>query len=98
MTALCTLNVIGDYICHQLCLLFQVKANPSKKPILSLPSRKLNKEQAAVLGAVLSGKNIFFTGSAGKSKTENLTSCNNCEKCLSKTDTPNVSYILLTEV
>lgn len=39
--------------------------NPSKKPILSLPSRKLNKEQAAVLGAVLSGKNVFFTGSAG---------------------------------
>uniref|UniRef100_A0A8D3DCI2 ATP-dependent DNA helicase PIF1 n=1 Tax=Scophthalmus maximus TaxID=52904 RepID=A0A8D3DCI2_SCOMX len=40
-----------------------------KKPILSLPSRKLNKEQAAVLGAVLSGKNVFFTGSAGTGKS-----------------------------
>lgn len=58
-------------MCHQLCLLFKVKANPSKKPILSLPSRKLNKEQAAVLSAVLSGKNVFFTGSAGKYTTEN---------------------------
>uniref|UniRef100_A0A7N6BYM8 ATP-dependent DNA helicase PIF1 n=1 Tax=Anabas testudineus TaxID=64144 RepID=A0A7N6BYM8_ANATE len=44
-------------------------ANPSKKPILSLPSRKLNKEQAAVLSAVLSGKNVFFTGSAGTGKS-----------------------------
>uniref|UniRef100_A0A3P8P5L5 ATP-dependent DNA helicase PIF1 n=1 Tax=Astatotilapia calliptera TaxID=8154 RepID=A0A3P8P5L5_ASTCA len=41
----------------------------SKKPILSLPSRKLNKEQAAVLSAVLSGKNVFFTGSAGTGKS-----------------------------
>ncbi|XP_018532639.1 ATP-dependent DNA helicase PIF1 [Lates calcarifer] len=46
-----------------------VKTNPSKKPILSLPSRKLNKEQAAVLSAVLSGKNVFFTGSAGTGKS-----------------------------
>ncbi|XP_056276388.1 ATP-dependent DNA helicase PIF1 isoform X2 [Pseudoliparis swirei] len=46
-----------------------VKNNPSKKPILSLPSRKLNKEQAAVLTAVLSGKNVFFTGSAGTGKS-----------------------------
>ncbi|KAE8291110.1 ATP-dependent DNA helicase PIF1 [Larimichthys crocea] len=46
-----------------------VKANPSKKPILSLPTRKLNKEQAAVLSAVLSGKNVFFTGSAGTGKS-----------------------------
>ncbi|XP_068995665.1 ATP-dependent DNA helicase PIF1 [Embiotoca jacksoni] len=46
-----------------------VKANPSKKPTLSLPSRKLNKEQAAVLSAVLSGKNVFFTGSAGTGKS-----------------------------
>ncbi|XP_076601816.1 ATP-dependent DNA helicase PIF1 [Chaetodon auriga] len=46
-----------------------VKANPSKKPILSLPSRQLNKEQAAVLSAVLSGKNVFFTGSAGTGKS-----------------------------
>ncbi|KAK9539000.1 hypothetical protein VZT92_004135 [Zoarces viviparus] len=46
-----------------------VKANPSKKPILSLPSRKLNKDQAAVLTAVLSGKNVFFTGSAGTGKS-----------------------------
>uniref|UniRef100_A0A671Y0B1 ATP-dependent DNA helicase PIF1 n=1 Tax=Sparus aurata TaxID=8175 RepID=A0A671Y0B1_SPAAU len=45
------------------------QANPSKKPILSLPSRKLNKEQAAVLSAVLSGKNVFFTGSAGTGKS-----------------------------
>ncbi|KAF3699156.1 ATP-dependent DNA helicase PIF1 [Channa argus] len=51
------------------CNFSPVKANPSKKPILSLPSRKLNKEQAAVLSAVLSGKNIFFTGSAGTGKS-----------------------------
>lgn len=48
-----------------LCVLLQVKANPNKKPILSLPSRKLSKEQAAVLSAVLTGRNVFFTGSAG---------------------------------
>lgn len=48
-----------------LCVLLQVKANPNKRPILSLPSRKLSKEQAAVLGAVLTGRNVFFTGSAG---------------------------------
>ncbi|KAM8839588.1 ATP-dependent DNA helicase PIF1 [Synchiropus picturatus] len=46
-----------------------VKGNPSKKPAFSLPSRKLNKEQAAVLKAVLSGKNVFFTGSAGTGKS-----------------------------
>ncbi|KAK5919289.1 hypothetical protein CgunFtcFv8_023192 [Champsocephalus gunnari] len=46
-----------------------VKANPSKKPILALPSRKLNKDQSAVLTAVLSGKNVFFTGSAGTGKS-----------------------------
>ncbi|KAL6104324.1 pif1 [Pungitius sinensis] len=45
------------------------KANPSKKPILSLPSRKLSKEQATVLTAVLSGRNVFFTGSAGTGKS-----------------------------
>ncbi|XP_030219661.1 ATP-dependent DNA helicase PIF1 [Gadus morhua] len=46
------------------------KANPSKRPVLSLPAaRKLNKEQAAVLTAVLSGKNVFFTGSAGTGKS-----------------------------
>lgn len=43
---------------------------PCKKPTLSLlTARKLNKEQAAVLSAVLSGKNVFFTGSAGTGKT-----------------------------
>uniref|UniRef100_A0A3P8W2J5 ATP-dependent DNA helicase n=1 Tax=Cynoglossus semilaevis TaxID=244447 RepID=A0A3P8W2J5_CYNSE len=51
------------------CNFSPVKQNPSKKPILSLPSRKLNKEQAAVLSAVLSGKNVFFTGSAGTGKS-----------------------------
>nr|CAQ52798.1 pif1 protein [Dicentrarchus labrax] len=51
------------------CNFSPVKANPSKKPILSLPSRKLNKEQAAVLSAVLSGRNVFFTGSAGTGKS-----------------------------
>lgn len=58
-------------LCVSGCVLFQVKANPNKKPILSLPSRKLNKEQAAVLSAVLSGKNVFFTGSAGERATVN---------------------------
>ncbi|KAG5847604.1 hypothetical protein ANANG_G00127940 [Anguilla anguilla] len=39
--------------------------HPAKKPTLSLPvGRKLSKEQAVVLNAVLSGKNVFFTGSA----------------------------------
>jgi hypothetical protein len=51
---------------YTIALCFQSKANPSKRPVLSLPAaRKLNKEQAAVLTAVLSGKNVFFTGSAG---------------------------------
>lgn len=44
----------------------QVKANPNKKAILSLSSRRLSRAQEAVLSAVLSGKNVFFTGSAGK--------------------------------
>ncbi|XP_072297936.1 ATP-dependent DNA helicase PIF1 [Eucyclogobius newberryi] len=51
------------------CNFSPVKTNPHKKPILSLPSSKLNKEQAAVLSAVLSGKNVFFTGSAGTGKS-----------------------------
>lgn len=46
-----------------------VKSNPSKKPTLAMPTRKLNKEQAAVLSAVLSGRNVFFTGSAGTGKS-----------------------------
>jgi len=34
--------------------------------VLVLPvAQKLSKEQTAVLNAVLSGKNVFFTGSAG---------------------------------
>ncbi|XP_061653801.1 ATP-dependent DNA helicase PIF1 isoform X2 [Phyllopteryx taeniolatus] len=51
------------------CIFSPVKANPSKKPALSLPTRKLSKGQAAVLNAVLSGKNVFFTGSAGTGKS-----------------------------
>ncbi|XP_052403330.1 ATP-dependent DNA helicase PIF1 [Carassius gibelio] len=48
-----------------------VKAlHPSKKPLLVLPvTQKLSKEQIAVLNAVLSGKNVFFTGSAGTGKS-----------------------------
>lgn len=61
-------------MCDLTVLLFQVKTNPSKKPILCLPTaRKLNKEQAAVLSAVLSGKNVFFTGGAGVTCDERFT-------------------------
>ncbi|XP_046883344.1 ATP-dependent DNA helicase PIF1 isoform X2 [Hypomesus transpacificus] len=43
---------------------------PSKRPTLSLPAaRQLTRGQAAVLSAVLSGKNVFFTGSAGTGKS-----------------------------
>nr|XP_055058562.1 ATP-dependent DNA helicase PIF1-like isoform X3 [Misgurnus anguillicaudatus] len=44
-----------------------VKAlHPNKKPALVLPvAQKLSREQTAVLNAVLGGKNVFFTGSAG---------------------------------
>nr|XP_033771918.1 LOW QUALITY PROTEIN: ATP-dependent DNA helicase PIF1 [Geotrypetes seraphini] len=42
-----------------------------KKPtLLSMPSRaKLSAEQSLVLNAVLEGKNVFFTGSAGTGKS-----------------------------
>lgn len=46
-----------------------VKANPNKKPILALATRRLNRAQEAVLSAVLGGKNVFFTGSAGTGKS-----------------------------
>ncbi|XP_077306774.1 ATP-dependent DNA helicase PIF1 isoform X2 [Lithobates pipiens] len=43
---------------------------PSKKPALSMPQRmKLSTEQSLVLSTVLSGKNVFFTGSAGTGKS-----------------------------
>ncbi|XP_077581199.1 ATP-dependent DNA helicase PIF1 [Stigmatopora nigra] len=51
------------------CNFSPVKANPNKKAIFSLPTRKLNRGQTAVLTAVLSGKNVFFTGSAGTGKS-----------------------------
>ncbi|XP_076122874.1 ATP-dependent DNA helicase PIF1 [Alosa pseudoharengus] len=47
-----------------------ISLHPRKKPIIALSSgRKLSKEQLAVLNAVLSGKNVFFTGSAGTGKS-----------------------------
>ncbi|XP_071984807.1 ATP-dependent DNA helicase PIF1 isoform X2 [Engystomops pustulosus] len=43
---------------------------PSKKPALSMPQQlQLSTEQSTVLGTVLSGKNVFFTGSAGTGKS-----------------------------
>ncbi|XP_067892471.1 ATP-dependent DNA helicase PIF1 [Heterodontus francisci] len=50
------------------CLVTALK--PAKKPTLSMPvGRKLTKEQSHVLGMILKGKNIFFTGSAGTGKS-----------------------------
>ncbi|XP_069083881.1 ATP-dependent DNA helicase PIF1 [Pleurodeles waltl] len=43
---------------------------PPKKPTLTMPSRvQLSSEQMLVLSTVLSGKNVFFTGSAGTGKS-----------------------------
>ncbi|XP_033096594.1 ATP-dependent DNA helicase PIF1-like [Anneissia japonica] len=42
---------------------------PRKKLNISLPTVKLSKEQMKVLQAVVSGQNIFFTGSAGTGKS-----------------------------
>ncbi|KAM4721673.1 ATP-dependent DNA helicase PIF1 [Rhinophrynus dorsalis] len=43
---------------------------PSKKPTLSMPKQlSLSTEQTLVLSTVLSGKNVFFTGSAGTGKS-----------------------------
>nr|DBA17775.1 TPA: hypothetical protein GDO54_016098 [Pyxicephalus adspersus] len=43
---------------------------PSKKPTLSMPRQlNLSTEQSLVLSTVLSGKNVFFTGSAGTGKS-----------------------------
>ncbi|XP_064415803.1 ATP-dependent DNA helicase PIF1 [Latimeria chalumnae] len=42
----------------------------ARKPMLSMPTgAKLSTEQSLVLSAVLSGKNVFFTGSAGTGKS-----------------------------
>ncbi|XP_078417948.1 ATP-dependent DNA helicase PIF1 [Cetorhinus maximus] len=50
------------------CLVTEMK--PAKKPTLSMPVvRKLTKEQSHILGMILKGKNIFFTGSAGTGKS-----------------------------
>ncbi|KAK6484300.1 ATP-dependent DNA helicase PIF1-like [Huso huso] len=44
--------------------------HPAKKSALTLPvGRKLSMEQSLVLSAVLGGKNVFFTGSAGTGKS-----------------------------
>ncbi|XP_066453984.1 ATP-dependent DNA helicase PIF1 [Eleutherodactylus coqui] len=43
---------------------------PSKKPTLTMPRQlQLSTQQSAVLGTILSGKNVFFTGSAGTGKS-----------------------------
>ncbi|KAM8930080.1 ATP-dependent DNA helicase PIF1 [Pelodytes ibericus] len=43
---------------------------PSKKPTLSMPKAlTLSTEQSLVLNTVLSGKNVFFSGSAGTGKS-----------------------------
>ncbi|XP_043942728.1 ATP-dependent DNA helicase PIF1 [Protopterus annectens] len=50
------------------CLVTGLKE--AKKPVLSMPVRsKLTKEQSQVLAAVLGGKSVFFTGSAGTGKS-----------------------------
>ncbi|XP_053325483.1 ATP-dependent DNA helicase PIF1 [Spea bombifrons] len=50
------------------CLVADLR--PSKKPTLTMPkSLTLSTEQSLVLNTVLSGKNVFFTGSAGTGKS-----------------------------
>ncbi|XP_056388989.1 ATP-dependent DNA helicase PIF1 isoform X2 [Hyla sarda] len=43
---------------------------PSKKPALSMPRQlQLSTEQSTILSTILSGRNVFFTGSAGTGKS-----------------------------
>ncbi|XP_030061422.1 ATP-dependent DNA helicase PIF1 [Microcaecilia unicolor] len=64
-------NAVNDTICAATCSIPTGVVKPLKKPtVLSMPPRaKLSAEQSLVLSAVLDGKNVFFTGSAGTGKS-----------------------------
>ena len=62
-------HTLGSVFDSQLGTSFQVTERQQPKKSWSLSSRAtLSQEQLMVLSAVMSGKNVFFTGSAGEWK------------------------------